>query len=484
MANKYQMYINGEWCDSSTGEVIEVISPVNGELLGTVPKASKEDVERAIVAADKAMKEFRFWSDVERGDLVCRIADELEKEAERYAKDLTMEQGKPYHHEAYGEVIESGENLRNAKEDLIRMNGEILYSKEAGRKIFTKREPNGVYAAISPWNFPLVMPAEHVAPILVAGNTMVMKPASYTPISGVNFAEAIERAGCPKGVFNLVTGPGPTVGEQMVSHPLVNAIAFTGEDQTGIRIQELAGLRSCLMEMGGTGPEIVCEDADIKEAALAAAYGAWMNAGQVCCSTQRVLVHKSVKKQFVEELMKTLDDVVLGDPMDEKTTMGPMNNDPVVRKVESHIKEGVDRGAKILAGGKRAKGFPTDLYFEPTIIDNVVPGMMLHDLETFGPVLPIIEFETDEQALEMANSTKLGLQMSVFTSSLKKAYWWQERLKAGNVCINESAGFWEPHQPFGGAPGTETGYGRIGGKYTIEETTFLKTITVNFNKCL
>lgn len=484
MANKYQMYIDGEWCDSSTGEVIEVISPVNGELLGSVPKASKEDVERAVVAADKAKADFRFWSDLERGDLVCRIADELEKEAEKYAKDLTMEQGKSYHQEAYGEVIESAENLRNAKEDLIRMNGEILYSKEVERKIFTKREPNGVYAAISPWNFPLVMPAEHIAPILVAGNTMVMKPASYTPISGVNFAQAIEKAGCPKGVFNLVTGPGPSVGEQMVSHPLVNAIAFTGEDQTGIRIQDLAGLRSCLMEMGGTGPEIVCADADVKEAAIAAAYGGWMNAGQVCCSTQRILVHKSVKKQFVEELMKTLDDVVLGDPMDEKTTMGPMNNEPVVQKVESHIKEGVDRGAKILAGGKRAKGFPTALYFEPTIIDNVVPGMMLHDLETFGPVLPIIEFDTEEQALEMANSTKLGLQMSVFTSSLKKAYWWQERLKAGNVCINESAGFWEPHQPFGGAPGTETGYGRIGGKYTIEETTFLKTITVNFNKCL
>ncbi len=484
MANKYQMYIDGEWCDSSTGEVIEVISPVNGELLGTVPKASKEDVDRAIIAADRAKKDFRFWSDVERGDLVCRIADELEKEAEKYAKDLTMEQGKSYHQEAYGEVVESAENLRNAKEDLIRMNGEVLYSKEAGRKIFTKREPNGVYAAISPWNFPLVMPAEHIAPILVAGNTMVMKPASYTPISGVNFAEAIERAGCPKGVFNLVTGPGPTVGEQMVSHPLVNAIAFTGEDQTGIRIQNLAGLRSCLMEMGGTGPEIVCADADIKEAALGAAYGGWMNAGQVCCSTQRVLVHKSVKKQFIEELMKTLDDVVLGDPMDEKTTMGPMNNEPVVRKVESHIKEGVDKGAKILAGGKRATGFPTDLYFEPTIIDNVVPGMMLHDLETFGPVLPIIEFDTEEEALAMANSTKLGLQMSVYTSSLKKAFWWQERLKAGNVCINESAGFWEPHQPFGGCPGTETGYGRIGGRYTIEETTFLKTVTVNFNKCL
>lgn len=481
MAKKYQMYIDGEWCDSSTGETIDVISPVTGELLGTVPKASPEDVDRAIKAADREKENFKHWSDVERGELVARIADELEKEADLYARDLTLEQGKSYHEEAYGEVIESAENLRNAKEDLIRMSGEILYSKINGRKIFTKREPNGVYAAISPWNFPLVMPAEHIAPILVAGNTMVMKPASYTPISGVHFAEAIERAGCPKGVFNLVTGPGPTVGNQMVSHPLVNAVAFTGEDVTGIAIEKEAILKSCLMEMGGTGPEIVCEDANIKAAAEGAAYGAWMNAGQVCCSTQRVLVNKKVKDEFVKEFMKTLDDIKLGNPLDKGVTMGPMNNEPVVKKVESHIKDALDKGAVLLAGGKRAKGFPTDLYFEPTVLDNVKPGMMVHDLETFGPVVPIVEVEDDEEALRLANSTKLGLQMSVYTASMKKAYWFQERLKAGNITINESCGFWEPHQPFGGCPGTETGYGRIGGKYTIEETTFLKTITVNFN---
>ena len=203
-----KMYIDGEWCDSCTGEVIEVISPVTGELLGTVPKASQEDVNRAIEAADRVKTEFKFWSDVERGELVCKIADELEKETEKIARDMTMEQGKPYHTESIGEVIESAENLRNAKEDLIRINGEILYSKDPDRKIFTKREPNGVYGAIDPWNFPLVMPAEHIAPVLVAGNTMVMKPASYTPISAVHFAEAIERAGAPKGVFNLVMGPG------------------------------------------------------------------------------------------------------------------------------------------------------------------------------------------------------------------------------------------------------------------------------------
>ena len=484
MAEKYQMYIDGEWCDSSSGETIDVISPVTGELLGTVPKATPEDVNRAIEAADREKTNFKFWSDVERGDLVCRIADELEKEAEKIAEDMTMEQGKPYATESYGEVIESAENLRNAKEDLIRLNGEILYSKDPDRKIFTKREPNGVYAAIDPWNFPLVMPAEHIAPVLVAGNTMVMKPASYTPISAVHFAEAIERAGCPKGVFNLVMGPGPVVGEHMCKHPLVNAVAFTGENVTGKRIQEISGLKSLLLEMGGTGPEIVCEDADIKAAAEGAAYGAWMNAGQVCCSTQRVLVHKNVKKKFIEELMKTVGAQVLGDPMDPKTTMGPMNNEPVIRKVESHIAEGVSKGAKILCGGKRAKGFPTDKYFEPTVIDNVTPGMLLHDDETFGPVIPIIEFETDEQALAMANGTKFGLQMSVYTSSMKRAFWYQSRLVAGNICINESCGFWEPHQPFGGCPGTETGYGRIGGKYTIEETTFLKTVTVDFKNCL
>lgn len=483
MANRYQMYIDGEWCDSSSGEVIEITNPATGKLIGTVPKATPEDVDRAIRAADREKENFKFWSTDERGGLMIRIADELEKETEKTARLLSMEQGKPIATEARGEVLESAENLRNADADIRRMPGEILYSKDPNRKIFTIREPNGVYAAISPWNFPMVMPAEHIAPILVAGNTMVMKPASYTPITAVLFAEAIERAGCPKGVFNLVMGPGPIVGEQMCSHPLVNAIAFTGENVTGKRIAEISGLKPMLLEMGGSGPEIVCTDADIKAAAEAAAYGAWMNAGQVCCSTQRVLVHKSVKKKFIEELLKTVDGIVLGDPLDEKTTMGPLNNAPIAAKVESHVNEAVAKGAKILCGGGKARGFDTNLFFQPTIVDNVTPGMLLHDEETFGPVIPIIEFDTDDQAIKMANITVYGLQMSVFTSSLKKAWYYHSRLKAGNVCINESAGFWEPHQPFGGAPGTETGMGRIGGKYTIEETTYLKTITVNFDKC-
>ena len=235
--------------------------------------------------------------------------------------------------------------------------------------------------------------------------------------------------------------------------------------------------------MGGTGPEIVRPDADLKAAAEGAAYGAWMNAGQVCCSTQRILVHKDVKEEFTKYLLDTLNDVKLGNPMDKDVTMGPMNNEPTIQKVELHIAEALEKGAKLLAGGKRASGFPTDKYFEPTILTDVVPGMMVHDLETFGPVLPIIEFSDDEEALKIANSTKLGLQMSLYTSSLKWAYWYQERLRTGNLCVNESAGFWEPHQPFGGCPGTETGHGSIGGRYTIEEVTFRKTITVNFNNC-
>lgn len=483
MAEKFQMYIDGEWCDSKSGEEIQVISPSTGEVVGTVPKAAPEDVERAIKAANREKDNFKFWSVTERGELMCRIAEELEKETETIAKYMSMEQGKPLATESRGEVIESAENLRNANEDIRRMNGEILYSKDPNKKIMTIREPNGVYSAISPWNFPMVMPAEHIAPILVAGNTMVMKPASYTPISAVFFARAIERAGCPKGVFNLVTGPGGTVGEMMCAHPNVDGIAFTGENVTGKRIAQIAGLKRMLLEMGGSGPEIVCADADLKAAAQEAAYGAWMNAGQVCCSTQRVLVHKSVKKAFVEELLKTTESIVLGDPLDPATTMGPLNNAPVADKVEAHVREGVEKGAKILCGGKRASGFATNLFFEPTIVDNVTPGMLLHDEETFGPVIPIIEFETDDEAIRMANSTVYGLQMAVFTSSIKTAFYYHSRLRAGNVCINASAGYWEPHQPFGGAPGTETGYGRIGGKYTIEETTYLKTVTIDFDKC-
>ena len=483
MAKEFKMFINGEWVDSLSGKTRDIVSPVTGEIIAVVPEASMEDVDKAVKAAAAVKDDFRFSGAKYKADLCHNIADEILKNKEEIAHWMTLEQGKPYYGEAVPEVEETALNFRLAAEDIKRIEGSIVYSNDPNKSIFTVYEPNGTYAAITPWNFPAVIPAEYIAPGLVAGNTMVMKPSEYTPVSVILMAQCMEKAGVPKGVFNVVLGEGPTVGEMMVTHPLTDAIGFTGSNRAGKRIASIAGLRRMLLEMGGTGPQIVLADANIVEAAREAAYGTYMNAGQVCCATERILVHSSIKGKFIDEFMKCTDEIKLGDPFKEDINMGPLNNHPVAIKVDSHIKDAVDKGAKIICGGKRASGFPTDLYYEPTVVNDVVPGMLIHDEETFGPVAPIISFNTDEEAIKIANSTVYGLQMSVFTSSIKKARYYTARLKSGNVAVNASTCYWEAHQPFGGAPGTETGYGRIGGKYTLLDMTYMKTITVDFDKC-
>ncbi len=483
MVKKFKMFIDGKWVDSSSGETFQVTSPIDGKVIAEVPVATTEDVNRAIEAAARNKESFKLTSDLYRSELCHKIADEIEKRKEEIARWMSLEQGKPYEAEALPEVEESVLNFRIAAEDIKRIDGGVLFSNDANKKIFTIREPNGVYAAITPWNFPLVIPVEYVAPGLVSGNTMVMKPASFTPISVLLMAECLEAAGVPSGVFNVVTGPGSTVGETMVQHPLVDAIGFTGEGVTGKRIASLAPLKRLLLEMGGNGPQIVLDDADIVEAAKEAAYGCWMNAGQVCCATERILVHRSVKDAFIEELLKITKQVKLGNPFESGTTMGPLNNEQTAQKTDAHIKDAVEKGAKIIYGGGRAKGFPTNLYYEPTILDNVTPEMLINEEETFGPVAPIITFDTDEEALKIANDSRYGLQMAVFTSSLKRAKYFADRLKTGNLTVNASTCYWEAHQPFGGGPGTESGQGRLGGMYTIYDMTHLKTVLVDFDKC-
>ncbi len=483
MAKKFKMYIDGEWCDSSSGESFKLYSPIDGEVIAEIPVASKEDVERAIQAAARNKESFKLTSDKYRADLCNRIADEIDKRKEEIAHWMTMEQGKPYSTESIPEVEESALNFRIAAEDIKRIDGGVLFSNDPNKKIYTQREPNGVYAAITPWNFPLVIPVEYVAPGLVTGNTMVMKPASLTPISVIIMAECLEAAGVPKGVFNVVTGPGATVGEMMVGHPLVDAIGFTGEGVTGKKIASIALLKRMLLEMGGNGPQIVCDDADIAEAAKEAAYGCYMNAGQVCCATERILVQRNVKDKFVAELLKITQALKVGNPFEDGVDMGPLNSEATAVKVDTHIQDAISKGAKIVYGGGRIQGMPTNLYYAPTILTDVVPGMLINDEETFGPVAPIIEFDTDEEAVKIANGTPYGLQMAVFTSSLKRMKYYTDRLKTGNIAVNASTCYWEAHQPFGGSPGTESGQGRLGGMYTIYDMTHIKTVTVDYDKC-
>ena len=480
--------IGGVWSNASSGNTFEVRSPVSGEMLARVPKCDSTDVDKAVEAARKTRETFKSMPVAKRAALLRRCEELILDRKETIAKVLTMEQGKPYFREALPEVEESAENLRLAAEDIIRLESPVFPLADSNKRVITIREGIGVQAIITPWNFPTVIPSEYIGPALAVGNPVVMKPASTTPLSAILMAHCIQHAldelDFPKGVFNLITGPGASVGSYLVAHPGVDLIGFTGETVTGEAISNKAGLKQTILELGGNGPQIVCADANLKEAARAAAYGCFYNSGQVCCATERILVERSVRDEFINLIMEEVKNWKLGDPMKEGASMGPLNNEPTAVKTEAHLKDALKKGARILCGGKREGGWPTNLYFPPTVIDGVTRDMLLNTDETFGPVAPIIVFDNDEEAVEIANETGYGLQMAVFSSSIKRFFYYAERLRSGNVVINDTTCWWETTNPFGGGGGTKSGHGLLGGHWTLEDVTYLKTIIVDISKVL
>jgi acyl-CoA reductase-like NAD-dependent aldehyde dehydrogenase len=466
--------IAGRWVNARSGSRFAVSSPVTGAVLAEVAKAAWP--------AYRAMPVFK------RAELMLRMAELIRAQAETIAQVMVLEQGKPYAGEALPEVLETALNFQLAAEDVVRMETPIIPMRDPAKRVLTFREPYGVMAVVTPWNFPTVIPSEYLGPGLAVGNTIVMKPASTTPLSMILTACCIQRAldefGLPAGVFNLVTGPGSVVGNYLVAHPDVALIGFTGETVTGESICSRAGIKQTLMELGGNGPQIVCADANLEEAAKAAATGCFFNAGQVCCATERILVDKKVHDEFVELLVKEAKGWVLGDPMDPSTSMGPLNNEATAVKTEQHLNDARRKGASILLGGERQAGRPTALYFPPTVIDGVRRDMLLNMEETFGPVAPVIEFTTDAEAVEIANETGYGLQMSVFTSSIKRCFWYVDQLRTGNIVFNDTTDYWEAHEPFGGGGGTKSGHGRLGGRYTLDDVTHLKTVAIDIEKTL
>lgn len=476
-----QMLIGGAWTDGNATETIAVRSPVTGEDLGTVPVSTPADVDAAVRSARGAVEEMDRMTVFERGSLLHRVADAMRERKEDLARELTLEQGKPYTAEALDEIEESAENFEVAAEDVKRLNTEVLPSTDRNKRMFTLRKPNGVYATITPWNFPFVIPSELLAPGLAMGNAMILKPSEYTPLIGARMAEIIEEAGFPTGAIQLLFGEAAT-GQALVTHEGVDAIAFVGSKETGEAIVRAAGLKRTLMEMSGNGPVIVLDDADLQEAASMATFGATYVSGQCCVATERILVAEAVHDDFVERLVKESGEAVLGDPFDDATTMGPLNNPAVAEKMDRHLEDARRRGAEILVGGGRADGFPTDLYYELTVADGVAPDTLLFREESFGPVLPVTTFADDEEAIALANASDLGLQAAVFTSSLKRAFRFVDRIRAGNIVVNDTTDYWEAHQPFGGASGTRTGWGRVGGKYALEDMSDLRTVVIDWEK--
>jgi len=473
-----QNFIGGDWVESTGTSVREIISPVTGEKLADAPDASREDVARAAKAARAAQPGWAALSAWDRAKVCHAIAVAIDERQEEMARELSLEQGKPYTAEAIPDIEETAENFRIAAEDVKRMESAIIPSQDVNKRILTFRKPNGVYAAITPWNFPTLIPVELIAPGIAAGNTIVIKPSEWTPIAMATFMQVMADAGLPEGVVNVVYGGGET-GEALVTDENIDCIGFVGSHTTAEKIVRAAGLKRSLIEASGNGPVIVCADADLGAAAKGAVFGGFFCAGQVCCATERVLVDKRVHDDFMSAVMEEARGWKLGDPFDDDTLVGPMNNEPTALKMDAHVADAVEKGAEVVLGGSRDEGRPTGLYYQPTIIDGVGVDTLINRDETFGPIVPVIVVDGDDEALAVANDSHLGLQAAVYTSSLKRAFRFLDSLQVGNVVVNDSTDYWEAHEPFGGAAGTRTGWGRIGGRYTMLDMTDLKTAVLD-----
>jgi succinate-semialdehyde dehydrogenase/glutarate-semialdehyde dehydrogenase len=473
-----QNFIGGDWVDSTGDEAREIVSPVSGEKLADAPNAGPEDIRAAAKAAREAQPGWAALSAWERADLCHRIADLIDERKEWFARELSLEQGKPYVAEAVPDIEETAENFRIAAEDVKRMESAVIPSQDVNKRILTFRKPNGVYAGITPWNFPTLIPVELIAPGIAAGNAIVMKPSEWTPIAMANFMQIMADAGLPDGVVNVVYGDG-RVGEALIGDENVDCVGFVGSHTTAEKIVRAAGLKRTLIEASGNGPVVVCADADLAAAAKGAVFGGFFCAGQVCCATERVLVDRSVHDDFLAEVVKEAESWKLGDPFDEETLVGPMNNEPTAQKMDAHLEDALDKGAEVVLGGRRDDGRPTQLYYQPTVVTGVGVDTLINRDETFGPIVPLIAVAGDDEALAVANDSHLGLQAAVYTRSLKRAFRYLDNLRVGNVVVNDSTDYWEAHEPFGGAAGTRTGWGRIGGRYTMLDMTDLKTVVLD-----
>jgi len=473
---EYLICVDGAWREGRAGSA-PAVSPATGEAFASVAVASPADVDDAVAAAGAAGPAWAALSAFERAACCRAVAAAIEGRAGDLARALAEDQGKPLEAEARDEVSELAEYFRMAAEDAIRLAGGAPPSTSASRRVLTLRVPLGVVGVISPWNWPYTMGAELFAPAMAAGNTVVWVPAPTTSACCALLAEIITGAGVPAGVFSFLPGPGPVVGDAVAGHPGVRAVGFIGSVATGASVAARAAGKTQLLELGGNGPMVILEDADLGLATEAALEAAYLCAGQSCTAGERFLVHGAVRAEFVDRVVAaTKDHIRLGDPFDPATTMGPLNNEPTAAKFDRHVAGALAAGARVCYGGGRAAGFPTALFAEPTVLDEVTPEMEIAREETFGPVLPVIEVASAEQALELTNASPYGLTAAVFTEDLERGLAFAERARAGWVNINASTNLWESHLPFGGRSGSVSGRGRVGGRYAMETFTEPKTI--------
>ncbi len=467
-------YVDGAWIEAETGKWIEVKNPATGDLVGKVPALGQAETRRAIDAAYKAQGPWRKLLAKERSAILRKLFDLMLANTDDLAVIMTAEQGKPLA-EAKGEIIYAASFIEWFAEEAKRVYGDTIPQNAHGRRIIVQKEPVGVFAAITPWNFPTAMITRKAGPGWAAGCTGVIRPASQTPFSALALAVLAERAGMPRGVCNVITGPSGETGGELTSNKLVRKLTFTGSTEVGAKLiaQCAPTVKKLSMELGGNAPFIVFDDADLDEAVKGAIASKFRNAGQTCVCANRLLVQDGVFDAFAAKLKVAVEALKVGNGMDAGVTQGPMINGEAVTKVEEHIADAVQRGARIVTGGKRhALG---GNYFEPTILADVPHDAKVFSEETFGPLAPLFRFKTEDEAIKLANDTEFGLASYFYARDIGRIFRVAEALEYGIVGINEGIISTEV-APFGGMK--SSGLGREGSKYGIEDYMEIKYLAL------
>ena len=472
---EYKTLLGGKW--TALNESISIKNKYTGEDFATVPRAKEKDVELAVNTAESAFKEFRKCPSYKRSEILLQTSKILSQEKEKFTEVLAKEVGKAWKF-ALGEVERAIETFNFAAEEAKRIHGETvpLDASPSGvnRQGYYYRVPVGVVAAIAPFNFPLNLVAHKVAPAIAAGNTIVLKPASATPIVSIMLAEVLLKAGLPAEALNIVIGSGSTVGKYLVENPRCRKISFTGSQSVGEEIMKKAGIKKVTMELGNNSATIIDETSNIEKAVPRCVVSAFACSGQVCISLQRLYVHRNVADKFIEEFVKKVKALKVGNPLDKDTDVGPMIDESEAKRAEEWINEAVGQGAKLLVGGKREKAV---LY--PTVLTDVQDNMKVVCQEIFAPVVTIEIFDDFKKAVAKANNTPYGLQAGVFTNDIYNAYYAIDNIDVGGVMINDTSMYRVDHMPYGG--NKLSGIGREGVKYAIEEMTNIKMVVFNLN---
>ena len=471
---RQRCYVRGAWTEADDGRTIAVTNPATGETLGTVPRLGAAETRRAVEAADAAMPAWRARTAKERAAVLRRWFELILANQEDLATLMTAEQGKP-RTESRGEIAYAASFIEWFAEEGKRVYGDTIPGYTADRRILVLKEPIGVVAAITPWNFPAAMITRKIGPALAAGCTVVVKPASSTPFSALALAELGERAGLPAGALNVVTGDSGPIGKELTTNPRVRKVSFTGSTEVGKTLMaQCAGtVKKVSLELGGNAPFIVFDDADLDAAVTGAVASKYRNSGQTCVCTNRFLVQAGVYDTFAKKLAQAVDQLKVGNGLQAETQQGPLIDENAVRKVEEHISDAVGKGARVLTGGHRHALGGT--FFQPTVLVGATRQMAVAREETFGPVAPLFRFETEAEAIRMANDTEFGLAAYFYTRDLTRAFRVSEGLEYGMVGLNTGLISTEV-APFGGVK--ESGMGREGSKYGIEDYLSVKYVCI------